>query len=121
MFARTRPAAIQGKRIGNRLRLGLPAKLVLTHETRDCVLDDISASGARIAMDSGVATGRNVMLHFHELRVPALVAWCEDGECGLRFEEPLPLEDMQGFLWIKQNPDLYQRICREDATTTWMK
>ena len=42
------PRAAPGQRSLNRLRLGAPAQLQLTHETRTCLLDDISRSGARL-------------------------------------------------------------------------
>ena len=37
-----------GHRGANRLRLGVPAQRQLTHQTRKCLLGDISISGARL-------------------------------------------------------------------------
>jgi hypothetical protein len=96
----------QGNRHGNRLRLGLPASLGLTHETRKCLLDDISASGARLRIDK-------------PLTVYGAIAWEKNGQCGLRFDSPLPREDMEGFLWITQHPEVYERICRESGALDW--
>ncbi len=77
----------QGNRHGNRLRLGVPAGLVLTHKTRRCLIDNISASGARIRIEEPLARGRTAMLCFHELRLYGTVMWSRSGECGVRFEQ----------------------------------
>lgn len=108
-----------GGRLGNRLRLGVPASLVLTHETRDCLIDDISLTGARLRVARPLAKGQAVVLSFHELRLFATAMWSRDGECGLRFDQPLALEDMQGMLWIKQNRPLYDRMCRDSHAQDW--
>ena len=97
----------------NRLRLGVPARLHLTHEACDCLLDDISSSGARLRIERPIGTGTTALLRFHELKVYATVMWCRNGECGLRFDQALPLEDMQGMLWITENRELYARICSQ--------
>ena len=119
MMHRNPTAGLQGKRNGNRLRLGLPAKLVLPHETRECLLDNVSASGARVRLDAPLDKGRTVMLGFHELRVYGTVSWCRNGECGIRFDSKIEQEDMEGFLWITRNPEEYQRICRESGIHDW--
>ena len=109
----------QGNRIGNRLRLGVPASLVLTHETRACLIDDIAAKGARVRMSEPLAKGRTAMLSFHELRVYCSVVWSRQDQCGLRFETEIAREDMQGFLWIIQNRGQYERICLESHAADW--
>lgn len=39
----------------------------------------------------------------HGLKLYAAVMWCNGVECGLKFDQPLDLEDMQGMLWITEN------------------
>ena len=109
----------QGTRQFNRLRLGVPAALVLTHETRKCLIDDISSTGARLRIERPLAAGQSMILSFHELRLFATVMWVRGGECGLRFDQPLELEDMQGMLWIKENRALYDRICEAGHAADW--
>lgn len=109
----------RGSRHLNRLRLGVPAKLVLTHETRDCLIDDISASGARLRIKRAVPAGQTVKLAFHELALFAAVKWSVSGECGLQFDAPLDPEDMRGMLWITENRELYARICDNSAAIDW--
>lgn len=109
----------QGSRLGNRLKLGYSATVVLPHETRKCLLDDVSTRGARIRIEPMLEKGRTAKLCFHELRIFATVAWARNGECGLRFDRPLPQEDMEGFLWITLHPTDYERICRESGAQDW--
>jgi PilZ domain len=110
----------QGKRGLNRLRLGLPAMLFLTSQRRACTLDDISAKGARIRLTEPLAIGRSVELRFHQLKVFASVVWVRGDQCGLHFEEPLALEDMEGFLWIAKNPKRYREVCMASGEIDWM-
>ena len=109
----------QGNRHGNRLRLGVPAGLVLTHKTRRCLIDNLSSTGARIRVEEPLAKGRTGMLCFHELRLYGTVMWCRNGECGMRFDKKLPQEDMEGFLWIVQHPKAYRRLCQESGAHDW--
>lgn len=104
----------QGHRTFNRVRLGVPAALILTHERQPCVLENVSATGACIRCAQPVAKGATAVLSFHQLRIYASVTWSREGLCGLRFEKQLDMEDMQGFFWITQNRAEYERICRED-------
>ncbi|MEQ1519152.1 MAG: hypothetical protein ABL931_21965, partial [Usitatibacteraceae bacterium] len=76
-------------------------------------------TGARLRIDRPLAKGRTAVLVVHELRVFSSVVWSDHGECGLRFEQPLELEDMQGMLWITENRDLYERICRQGHALEW--
>jgi PilZ domain len=113
------PGDKHGSRYFNRLRLGAPASLVLTHETRACLIDDISRTGTRLRVAPPLVKHQSLVLAFHELRVFATVMWLGDGECGLLFDEPLDLEDMQGMLWITENREMYERICREENAMDW--
>ncbi|WP_309621590.1 PilZ domain-containing protein [Novosphingobium sp.] len=113
------PRPALGGRLFNRLRLGAAASLELIHPRRACLLDDISSTGARLRIDPAPANGAMVLLHFHELKVYARVIWSKSNEVGLQFEQPLALEDMQGMLWITNNRDLYERICRDGHAQDW--
>ena len=108
-----------GNRYGNRLRLGAQASLILTHETRPCLIDDVSPRGARVRVLAPLSKGLTAILAFHELRAYCTVAWSRGQECGLRFESEMPKEDMQGFLWIIQNREQYDRICLESRAADW--
>jgi hypothetical protein len=112
-------APVQGQRSANRLRLGVSASLELTSGARPCLIDDISSTGAHLRIEQALAAGSTAILHFHDLHLYTSVVWCKQGECGIRFEKPLPLEDMQGMLWITQNRELYDRMCQESHAEQW--
>jgi PilZ domain len=113
------PPKPHGSRHFNRLGLGVPATLVLTHETRPCLIDDISCTGARLRITRPLSERQAAELVFHELRLFATVMWLRGGECGLQFAVPLELEDMQGMLWITENRALYERICQTGHASDW--
>ncbi len=119
MGLRPSPTGRHGNRGFNRLRLGVRASLVLTHETRECLIDDISTTGARLRVNKPLAPEQTILLRFHELRSYASVVWCTRDEAGLRFDQPLDLEDMKGMLWITENRDLYDRMCQTRHLEAW--
>ena len=108
-----------GHRGFNRLALGVPAQLQLTHELRECLLDDISTTGARLRIKRPLAVRQSAMLSFHELQLFTTIMWCKGAHCGVRFETPLDLEHMQGMLWITENRELYARICDQAHVLAW--
>lgn len=97
----------------------MSATLVLTHGNENCLIDDISATGAHLRVNVPIAIGSTAILTFHELRIYAAVVWCRKGEVGLRFEKTLPVEDMEGMLWITQNREMYERLCLESRAEVW--
>ena len=66
-----------------------------------------------------LAKGLTAILAFHELRIYCTAVWSKQLECGLRFESEMPKEDMQGFLWIIQHREQYDRICLESRAADW--
>ena len=119
MTLHSHPRPAIGGRLFNRLRLSAAATLELTHQRRACLLDDISSTGARLRIASPPAVGTVARLHFHELKIYARTIWLSGDELGLQFDTPLDLEHMQGMLWITENRDLYERICREGHARDW--
>lgn len=112
-----RPAT--GNRSFNRLRLGVPATLVLTHGAQGCLIDDISCTGTRLRSQRPLTIGQTAVLSFHELRLFSTVRWAAGRDCGLHFDRPLDLEDMQGMLWITENRALYERLCQAGHAMDW--
>ena len=121
MTIHSHPRPAPGGRLFNRLRLNAAATLELTHQRCTCLLDDISSTGARLRIDPAPVSGTVAVLRFHELKIYAQVIWAKHGEVGLRFEQPLALEDMQGMLWITENRELYDRICGAGHAPDWAK
>lgn len=76
-------------------RAALAAQVVLTANGRSswAELCDISTSGARIRTRSAVRRDSNVLLGIRGMSpIRAFVRWCDDGELGLSFAAPIPME-----------------------------
>lgn len=97
----------------------MPAALVLTHQKRTCLIDDISRTGARLRVQQPIANQQSAILEFHELRLFSRVIWYSGLECGLQFDQSIDPEDMQGMLWITENRALYERICNQSHALDW--
>lgn len=86
------PQAI-GRRGAARLRLAIPVRMVSTHATQNCILLDLSRSGARIGLAEPLAPGMCLYLRVARFEVFAEVIWREVGTGGgingLVFDEPL--------------------------------
>lgn len=119
MHRNARQPVVTGKRFANRLRLGVPAGLLLTHRTHRCLIEDISASGALLRVSEPIPAGRTAMLQFHLLKLYVTIKWCRGGRCGVQFEQKLDAEDMEGFLWIVRHPKAYARFCSESGGRDW--
>jgi len=78
------PLGQRGSRHFNRLRLGVPAQLVLTHEIRKCLIDDISASGARLRILQRLADRQAAQLSLPEPQLLGTAVWRRGGRCGVR-------------------------------------
>jgi hypothetical protein len=69
-----------------RFKYEQPAVLVLADGQIDCVVHDISAGGALVAMDRPLKVGDNVTLSLDSIgKLPAEVRHCDGGRAGLRF------------------------------------
>lgn len=88
-----RPARI-GRRGMARLRLTMPASLVLLTGTQRCTLLDLSRSGARIVLDTPVKPGSEAVLQAPGLECFGTLVWQRDGRAGLRFDRMVSEERM---------------------------
>jgi len=111
--------ARQGQRSVNRLSLGVRGELELTRGTYPCVVDDISRTGARISLEPPPPRGAPAVLRVAGNSVFATVIWTRPDRCALRFDRPVPPEEMQRFLWISQNPEQYERDRLSVAARAW--
>jgi PilZ domain len=109
----------QGQRGTARLQLGVPGTLVMAHATVTCLIDDISASGARIRCDAALTAGALAELRFEERRGFCAIAWARGGRAGLRFDQRLTLEDIEYFRWIAANPQAWAQASQSAAAHAW--
>jgi hypothetical protein len=109
----------QGQRGTARLMLGVPGTLVMAHATVSCLIDDISASGARIRSAAPLTAGASAELRFEELRSFCTVAWARNGGAGLRFGQRLTLEDIEYFRQIAADPQQWAQSNQSAAALEW--
>lgn len=78
-----------------RVRLGIPAKVQLLHGLENCLLDDLSQTGARVTLAGSLPRpGAGVVVKAAGLDVFGNVVWSHGARFGIVFEEPLPLHDV---------------------------
>lgn len=82
--------ASRGRRAKPRLRLGLPARLMLLAGNSPCVVEDISETGARVAVRHPVTRGADAVLYLLDLECFGAISWQDGASCGIEFETPLP-------------------------------
>lgn len=101
----------EGRRIDSRLRLHLPAKLILVGRTVPCVLQDISHSGARLVVEEVPAVGE-----FGQIQCTVLdrwfdTVWCAGHRVGIAFDEPIPFETL---VFLRQYNDSFPQMQRSE-------
>ncbi len=86
---------ITGRRASPRVRLYIPATVLLLHGRENCLLDDLSQNGARVTLAGRIpGVGAGVVLCATGLDVFGSVVWSQGARFGIQFEEPLPLHEV---------------------------
>ena len=89
-LAETRQEDGYCRRTAGRALLAFPCKLELPEGNFECVLEDLSLSGARISCDYKLESGRQVWLNFDRSKVFGTITWSHGWEYGIEFEERIP-------------------------------
>lgn len=114
------PAPSSGRRINARLRLGIPARLILISGNCECLLNDISASGARISLAELPRCGSSALLRFLEFEVFCEVKWARRNQCGLLFAERLSGDNLVELRGIADSYGDYDRAAQARRTHDWV-
>lgn len=78
----------------SRLHVTLPAVVTTCDGTRRVVLEDLSAGGARLRGDLPRRPGEQALLQWARFEALGVVWWSDDGDCGIRFLDPVPAADL---------------------------
>jgi len=63
------------------------AKIMIDEQWHDCVIINISPSGAKLNISLEVSRGKAALIRIGELgQFNATVAWCHDDEIGVKFD-----------------------------------
>lgn len=101
------------RRAAGRAHLAFPGKLELSEGNFECVLEDLSLSGARISCDHKLKAGRPVWLSFDRSKVFGTITWSRGREHGIEFEERIPksiILEMRGYASDIEAYDKHQGI-----------
>ena len=84
--------ALHGKRLASRLRTRLPARLVTLDGEYRVILLDLSCTGASVRRDGLLFEAGNAILQWMGHEAFCIARWNQAGQCGLAFDQPIPLE-----------------------------
>ena len=77
-------------RIAERAKVVLPATIETVSARTRVDLINVSATGALVAGDRLPAQGKDVLLKAGPVDMLGVVAWTEQGLCGIAFDNPVP-------------------------------
>lgn len=101
------------------LDLNVPARLDLSHDTHSCTIDHLCSSGASLGLSSPPKLGSTGYLTFVDMSVYCIVAWVDQGRCGLLFERHLAQHQMKKLIWIAENREAYELSRFQIEARTW--
>lgn len=78
-----------GRRFAERLSVGLAATINSIEFTGRALVEDVSATGARLSSTNLPRIGQDVWIRVGATDVLATVVWKENDECGVVFDTPL--------------------------------
>ena len=88
-------AQVPGRRQAARVRLALPAKVILITGHKPCLLDDLSQTGAKITVDqTPPPLGDDAVLMVNGVEAFGTVVWRRGNSFGLCFETAMPIDDV---------------------------
>lgn len=86
---------ITGRRATPRVRLYIPAQVIMLAGLHNCLLDDMSQAGARVTIAAKVPLpGAGVVIRASGVEVFGNVVWSLGARFGIVFEEPLALHEV---------------------------
>ncbi|MFN3457471.1 MAG: PilZ domain-containing protein [Novosphingobium sp.] len=115
-------AVPHGRRGDARVRLHLPARLILLTGTQHCILEDLSVTGAAIIPEDGLpAVGASAILQCEHIEAFGQIRWARYGRCGLMFEEKLPLAQVVSLRHYADNYEVNERERHKQRALAWVQ
>ena len=88
------PNTPKGRRAEARVRLGIPATLILLDGHHRCRLDDLSCTGARVSLARAPSPGASGVLVVDGVEAFGMVVWSSADRCGFSFEDRVPTDNV---------------------------
>lgn len=115
-------AVVPGRRADARVRLHIPARLVLLTGTQQCFLEDLSITGAAIIPQDGLpAPGVSAILQCEHIEAFGEVRWARHGRCGLMFDEKLPIAQVITLRHIADSFETTERERNVERARAWVQ
>ena len=108
------------RRVEDRARLDIGAKVVLLDGRFACKIEDISHKGARIFADLPLEVGDQGFLQHDGLDQFFAVNWARDGSFGLSFDRELPPETMAALRQVAENYDDHREARLREFGRDWV-
>ena len=102
-----------GRREKSRLRTELRAKLDLVGGAKQCLLSDISKTGARIELSDPPHAGECAFLFAQGIEAFGTIVWRSHKACGLRFDEEI--RDGQ-LIALRQSYEAIDKLEKQELT-----
>jgi PilZ domain len=121
-FGTRSATVVPGRRADARVRLHIPARLVLLSGTQQCILEDLSVTGAAIIPQDGLpALGVSAILMCQHVEAFGIVRWARHGRCGLMFDEKLPLAQVIALRHMADNFETDERERNMERARAWVQ
>lgn len=121
---RTRPPVRTGRRGAPRLRLSIPARLVSLYDTRNCILIDLSCTGAQIGLQEPLREGDTGVLQIGGIEpfgeVVRAFRGKNGGINGLAFDPPLGESDVLSVRAFAERYQLDELRALRDEVRRWV-
>lgn len=113
-----------GRRASPRLRLAIPARLVSIYSTQNCILLDISRTGARLALASPVGEHQSGVVELAEFALFGSVVRADRGPDGgvnaIVFEDPITEAEVLEIRRFAESFEMRERLALRDLVRRWV-
>ncbi len=121
----TQDAAVPiGRRAAARLRLAIPARFVSIYSTQDCILLDISRTGARLALARPLAEDQSGFVAFAQFELFGSIVRADRGVDGganaLAFDDPITPADVLEVRRFAEGFEMRERLALRNLVRRWV-
>ncbi len=113
-----------GRRAAARLRLAIPARFVSIYSTQNCILLDISRTGARLALASPLAESQSGFVAFAHFELFGSIVRADHGADGganaLSFDDPITEANVLDVRRFAEGFERRERLAVRDLVRRWV-
>lgn len=110
------------RRSDPRVRLRIPARLILLTGIQSCILEDLSVAGAAlIPQDALPPIGTSGILQCQKVEAFGEVVWSRSGRCAVKFDERLPLAQVVALRHFADSFEETERAEFRERARIWVQ